>query len=99
MVNIFDVTERFRPKWLLLFIALLGCLLRTYDLGAKSFWVDELISLRHAASIYDLGSFLRACCGNMHPPLYFLVLKLWSALFLLIIYFLVLLNGYQRSSV
>ncbi|MBI3490306.1 MAG: glycosyltransferase family 39 protein [Acidobacteria bacterium] len=58
-------------------ITLLGGALRVYDLGAKSYWVDELISLCHARAIQDVSSFLMAHCGNAHPPLYFLILKGW----------------------
>ena len=71
-----------RPKniiWLLLGITLIGGILRVWYLGEKSFWIDELISLCHAESINDVTTLFTPTCGNAHPPLYFLLVKGWSA--------------------
>src|SRR5688572_7773978 len=68
-----------RALWVVAAITLLGAATRAYDLGAKSFWSDELISLCHAGSIHDVRTFLTPFCGNAHPPLYFLILKGWLA--------------------
>lgn len=62
----------------LLFIMLLGLLLRIYDLGSKSFWIDELLSIWHARDIINLKEFLSSHQDNLHPPLYFLLLKIWA---------------------
>ncbi|SVC86754.1 uncharacterized protein METZ01_LOCUS339608, partial [marine metagenome] len=67
-----------RPSLIILVIMTIGGLLRIFDLGSKSFWGDELISIYHSTDIVDLKSFFTAHRGNAHPPLYFLLLKLWS---------------------
>lgn len=69
---------RGKAAFTLVGITLLGAALRLWDLGEKSFWIDELISLCHAETIHDVASFLTPTCGNAHPPLYFLILKGWS---------------------
>lgn len=74
-----SITRGRRVPLLVLGATVLGGILRLYDLGEKSFWIDELISLCHAATIQDVASFLTPACGNVHPPLYFLILKGWSA--------------------
>ena len=74
-----SITRVRRVPLLVLGATVLGGMLRLYDLGGKSFWIDELISLCHAEAIQDIASFLSAACGNVHPPLYFLILKGWSA--------------------
>ena len=61
----------------LLFVTSLGGALRVVNLGAKSFWIDELLSLCHAENIQTLQSLFEAACGNAHPPLYFLLLRVW----------------------
>lgn len=60
-------------------ITLVGGLLRVWHLGEKSLWIDELLSLCQAESIYNLKSLFTPACGNAHPPFYFLLLKGWSA--------------------
>jgi hypothetical protein len=62
---------------LLIGIVALGLFLRLYDLERKSLWIDEIKSLQHAQAIMDVNSFLAPQAGNAHPPLYFLLLKLW----------------------
>jgi len=69
-------TDRF--PFPLVLITLVGAALRLTDLGQKSFWIDELIALCSADSIHDVRSFFTAHCGNVNPPLYFLLVKLWS---------------------
>jgi 4-amino-4-deoxy-L-arabinose transferase-like glycosyltransferase len=64
---------------LMLGITVLGGILRGWNLGEKSFWIDELLSLCHAESIHNVASFLTPSCGNAHPPLFFLLLKGWAA--------------------
>ena len=63
----------------LLTITVLGAFLRLWDLGAKSFWSDELISLCSADAIQNARTFLTPSCGNAHPPLYFLLVKIWAS--------------------
>ena len=67
-----------RPSLFILMIMILGGLLRIFDLGSKSFWGDELVSIFHSIDIVDIKSFFTSHRGNAHPPLYFLLLKFWS---------------------
>ena len=59
-------------------VTVLGAVLRLTDLGRLSFWIDEMITVCSADAIRDIGTFLKPACGNMHPPLYFLLVKWWS---------------------
>ena len=61
-------------------IALIVCLwlagwLRFYRLDAQSYWNDEGISLGLAGR--DVPTILRSAAADIHPPGYYLVLKLW----------------------
>ncbi len=60
-------------------VILVAGFLRVWDLGEKSFWIDELLSLCQAENIRDIKSLFKPACGNAHPPFYFLLLKGWSA--------------------
>ena len=69
----------FDPRHLLLLgLVLLGFFLRLFRLGAQSIWWDEAISIHLARSSVEAIISNRA--GNLHPPLYFLCLKLWCRL-------------------
>ncbi len=67
------------PVMPLLAITAVGAALRLFDLGQMSFWIDELITLCHADAISDVGTFFTPACGNAHPPLYFLLVKVWAS--------------------
>lgn len=59
-------------------ILLAGFALRLYRLGANSLWYDETVSLLLArAELYEL---LRHTAGDVHPPLYYLLLHVWGRL-------------------
>jgi len=65
-------------RWLLP-ILLLAFLLRIAYLDAQSLWWDEAFSI--TISEMDLHSLLRAVLDDrVHPPLYYLVLRLWLTL-------------------
>ncbi|MBI5514733.1 MAG: glycosyltransferase family 39 protein [Deltaproteobacteria bacterium] len=56
-----------------------GALLRVPGLRRESFWLDELSAVRVATM--DLhGLFTHLQTWDVHPPLYFLLLKAWTAL-------------------
>ena len=57
----------------------LGALLRVAGLDQQSFWVDEIASLAMSQDRL-LGEFPRLRI-DVHPPLYFLLLGLWTDLF------------------
>jgi len=63
---------------MLFIIFIAGLFLRTYNLSMKSFWTDELLSIWHSKEIVDLIKLFSPLQGNAHPPLFFLLLKLWS---------------------
>lgn len=67
-----------RPWVLVGLVTVVGAVLRLTDLGRFSFWIDELITVCSADSIHDVATFFTPVCGNMHPPLDFLLVKWWS---------------------
>jgi uncharacterized membrane protein len=69
---------RFKTVAILIAISIIGLVLRVADLGSKSYWGDEILSIKHAGAITDLKSFLSPVPPDAHPPLYFLILKGWS---------------------
>ena len=58
-------------------LLLLAYALRLYRLDGQSLWWDEGISLHLATS--SLGEIVRDRLANIHPPLYFFLLKVWLA--------------------
>jgi 4-amino-4-deoxy-L-arabinose transferase-like glycosyltransferase len=63
---------------LLLPLLLFAFALRLYRLDAQSIWWDEAISVYLSTS--TLAEIVVNRAGNLHPPLYFLLLKGWVAL-------------------
>ena len=64
----------------MLVIILAGLLIRAYQLGKLSLWYDEKISV----SIAKLGGsrvISAVPVGEVHPPLYHVILHFWIALF------------------
>ncbi len=49
--------------------------MRLFGLGAESIWLDEVTSLTIARM--DLASVVAWAAGDIHPPLYYLVLHFW----------------------
>ena len=60
-----------------LIVALIGLALRVYRLDAQSFWYDEGNSVRIAERSIQL--IIEGAAGDIHPPLYYLVLHYWRA--------------------
>lgn len=58
---------------------LLGGLLIFNDLGHDSLWLDELFSVR-AATRESLSGLIQEVAQDVHPPLYFMLLRLWLML-------------------
>lgn len=54
----------------------LGGMLRFLDLGAESLWIDELFSVR-AATREDWAGLIDEVRQDVHPPLYFALLRVW----------------------
>ena len=63
---------------LLLGIILISWALLTWQLGQRSLWVDEFLSL--SMSQGALSDVVAASMADLHPPLYFLALHVWAAL-------------------
>jgi len=59
-------------------LVLFSFALRLYRLDAQSIWWDEAISIH--LSTASIGEIIANRAGNLHPPLYFLLLKGWVAL-------------------
>ncbi|MCX5885753.1 MAG: glycosyltransferase family 39 protein [Proteobacteria bacterium] len=60
----------------LLVILIMGLCLLTWQLDEKSFWCDELFTIRMADS--SPGQILATVAADLHPPLYFLAIKGWA---------------------
>lgn len=63
---------------LLYLIIILGAALRFYDLGAESYWIDEMAMIHVARR--SLGSILAAAQGG-RPPVYVLLAHFWMLVF------------------
>lgn len=66
-----------RPVWLLT-ILLLATFLRFHCLGCQSFWNDEGNSAR--LSERSLSLIIEGTASDIHPPLYYLILRGWREL-------------------
>lgn len=62
----------------ILLVLLLGWGLLVLGLGQRSLWVDEFLTLEMIRG--SLTDVFRAAVADIHPPLYFLGLRLWTAL-------------------
>jgi uncharacterized membrane protein len=51
---------------------------RLWTLGVKNIWLDEVASWVEAS--YPIARMLESVAGDIHPPLYYLMLKGWIAL-------------------
>ncbi len=71
--------RRFLPVVLLALILLLAAGLRFYLLDGQSFWADEGNSVVLAGE--STGEILSAAAADIHPPAYYLLLKVWGSIF------------------
>ncbi|HEY7535959.1 MAG TPA: glycosyltransferase family 39 protein, partial [Thermodesulfobacteriota bacterium] len=66
--------------FILILIIFIGASLRLYELGSNSLWFDEAISVWFSSK--SLGTILiKQPSGDVHPPLYYLLLNLWIGTF------------------
>lgn len=65
--------------WLLLLITVTGVFFRSYHLTARSLWFDEAFSWRLIQ--FSNAEMLSRAAADVHPPLYYLILKAWSLVF------------------
>jgi mannosyltransferase len=68
-----------KPRTILIAVLLLGLFLRVYCLTCESVWLDEGYSILWAKQ--EPLEMIDAVSRDVHPPLYFLVLHYWIALF------------------
>ncbi len=64
--------------WVIVVATALALALRILGLGHESLWLDEVSSLRLAR--LPLGELIAQARGDVHPPLYFALLKGWIGL-------------------
>jgi len=64
---------------LLLFIIVVGIGLRSYQLTSRSLWFDEAFSWRLVQFSYS--EMIARDATDVHPPLYYILLKAWSTIF------------------
>jgi hypothetical protein len=62
---------------LLIVILAIGLFVRTYQLDARSLWFDEAWSWRMSQA--PLAELLERTGRDVHPPLYYILLKAWTA--------------------
>ncbi|HEX5068812.1 MAG TPA: glycosyltransferase family 39 protein [Vicinamibacterales bacterium] len=61
--------------WALLALALA---LRLWFIADKNLWLDESVSWQFATG--SIGDLIHGTAGDIHPPLYYLLLKVWVAI-------------------
>ncbi|WP_222916663.1 glycosyltransferase family 39 protein [Natrinema sp. SYSU A 869] len=62
-------------------IALLAAALRLFRLDSESYWVDEVVSVTTATSNTPFELLISVPGNDPHPPLYYLLLSGWTAVF------------------
>jgi mannosyltransferase len=60
-------------------VLLAGLMLRLQTASTRSIWFDEAWSWR--MSRFPLAELIERTAADVHPPLYYLLLKAWTALF------------------
>ncbi|GEM_PF-1629239 len=60
-------------------IILLATILRLYDLGGESLWIDEGQTVTYAVKSFE--EIIKYCARDVHPPLYLFLLHAWAKLF------------------
>lgn len=79
MLSYNSLTENARIRLILIVILLVAFLLRVYDLGHESIWMDEAFSVSVAK--LDFLGIIKGTAKDLHPPLYYLLLHFWIKLF------------------
>jgi mannosyltransferase len=74
------VIRKIQPHQIVLAaVLLLAAVIRFYNIGMQSLWYDEGNSARIAERSLQL--IMEGAGGDIHPPLYYVVLKFWRAFF------------------
>lgn len=61
-------------------VVLVGVVLRLVGLGAESYWIDEYSSLEFVMSRTTVEVIREVPAIDPHPPLYYVILNLWTSL-------------------
>ncbi|HJW84354.1 MAG TPA: glycosyltransferase family 39 protein, partial [Anaerolineae bacterium] len=77
-MSIVTTPRAFRHQMVILGIILVSWSLLVWQLGRRSLWVDEFLSLEMSRG--GLHDVIAASTADLHPPLYFLALRAWTAL-------------------
>ncbi len=72
-------TQRSRFDLKLWSIILLAAILRLYDIGGESLWIDEGQTVTYAVKSFE--EIVKYCARDVHPPLYLFILHGWTELF------------------
>lgn len=75
----FIVNRKWRQVLPMLLLLAVAAGLRLYKIDAQSLWYDEGNSARIAERSVEL--IIAGAAGDIHPPLYYLLLKFWRVLF------------------
>lgn len=63
-------------------VVLLSLVLRLFNLGKESLWLDEVYSILYVTERYTTAGILfNLPLNEPHPPLYYLILNLWTKIF------------------
>ena len=62
-------------------VLVLGAGWRLYGLNLQSAWADEITTLVITDPALTFGQFWQLVIADVHPPLYYLLLRFWSAAF------------------
>ena len=65
--------------WLLVIIIIIGVGIRSFDLTTRSLWFDEAFSWRLIQ--FSMPEMISRAIQDVHPPLYYLILKGWKVVF------------------
>lgn len=65
--------------WLLIAIVVIGVGIRSYHLTSRSLWFDEAFSWRLVQ--FPVSEMISRDAADVHPPLYYLLLKGWTTVF------------------
>lgn len=72
------MSTRFSSRFWLFLVLLAAFAVRLYRLGVSSLWYDETVSVYLAQQ--ELAELIRHTAGDIHPPLYYILLHFWGRL-------------------
>ncbi len=58
---------------------IIALILRIYDIEGKNMWFDEVYSWN--TSMYGITGIIKSAAGDIHPPFFYMALKVWTMIF------------------